>query len=123
MILGSQEVRTERRADGAVLLRAKAGLSEFPRKITEKLEYWAQRAPDRIVFAQRNASGGWRSVTYAQALAQARAIGAFLISKGLSAERPLVVLSGNDIEPSCASSASCSPRGWCSPTARSSRRR
>ena len=98
MILGSQEVLAERRADGAVLLRAKARLSEFPRKITEKLEYWAHTAPDRILFAQRGASGGWRRVTYAQALAQARAIGGFLLGKKLSAERPLVVLSGNDIE-------------------------
>jgi len=96
--LGSQQVFAERRADGAILLRAQAALGEYPRKITEKLEHWAARAPERILFAQRDATGGWRSVTYAQALAQARSIGGFLLKKHLSAERPLLVLSGNDIE-------------------------
>jgi feruloyl-CoA synthase len=96
--LGSQRVVAERRADGAILLRAQAALGEYPRKITEKLEHWAERAPERVLFAQRDAAGGWRSVTYARALAEARAIGGYLLSKHLSAERPLVVLSGNDIE-------------------------
>ncbi|HEX6268266.1 MAG TPA: AMP-binding protein, partial [Burkholderiales bacterium] len=98
MRFGSQEVLAERRADGATLLRATRPLPPFPGKLTSKLEYWAGQAPERILLAQRDAGGGWRSVTYAQALAQARAIGGFLLEKNLSAERPLVVLSGNDIE-------------------------
>ena len=96
--LGSQEVRAERRADGATLLRARERLPDYPAKMTQKLEEWAERAPERILFAQRDAAGGWRRVTYAQALAQARAVGAYLLQKRLSAERPLLVLSGNDIE-------------------------
>ena len=98
MMFGSQEVIAERRSDGATLLRAKASLGEFPGKITERLEYWAQSAPERILFAQRDSAGGWRSVTYSRALAQARAVGEYLLRKNLSAERPLVVLSGNDVE-------------------------
>ena len=98
MALASQEVVAQRRPDGAVLLRAQSALGEYPRKITEKLEYWAARAPGRILFAQRDAAGGWRSLAYTEALARARAIGGFLLKKELSAERPLVVLSGNDIE-------------------------
>ena len=63
MALASQEVVAQRRPDGAVLLRAQSALGKYPRKITEKLEYWAARAPGRILFAQRDAAGGWRSVT------------------------------------------------------------
>ena len=95
--LGSQEIVAERRADGAILLRARAPLPEFPRKITERLEHWAAQAPDRILFAQRSGAS-WRTLTYGEAREQARRIGAYLLGKNLSAERPLAVLSGNDIE-------------------------
>ncbi len=97
MRLGSQEIISERRADGVILLRARAPLPEFPGKITEKLDHWAARAPDRILFAQRSGSS-WRTLTYGAAREQARRIGAYLLCKNLSAERPLAVLSGNDIE-------------------------
>jgi feruloyl-CoA synthase len=98
MRLARQEVTAERRNDGAVVLRAHDPLPPHPGKITEKLEFWAARAPERVLFAQRDAGGGWRSVTYAEALERARAIGGFLLQKSLSPDRPLVVLSGNDIE-------------------------
>jgi feruloyl-CoA synthase len=96
--LGLRDVAVERRADGALILRAPQPLGPYPRKLTEKLEYWAKAAPDRAFLAQRDASGGWRTVTYAQALASARAIGQALLERNLSAERPIVILSGNDIE-------------------------
>src|SRR5687768_15144290 len=96
--LGPRDVVWLRDADGVLLLRSPHPLPAYPRKLTEKLEYWAARAPDRLFLAQRDASGGWRSITYAQALEQARRIGAYLLKKELSAERPLMVLSGNDIE-------------------------
>jgi feruloyl-CoA synthase len=98
MHFGSQAVLVERRPGGITLLRAAQPLPAYPARLTDKLEHWAAKAPGRILFAQRDASGGWRSVTYAEALQRARAVGGFLLRKNLSAERPLVVLSGNDIE-------------------------
>jgi feruloyl-CoA synthase len=87
----------ERRADGSVVLRSPRPLGEYPRKITERLEHWARVAPERILFAQRSGSA-WRTLTYGEAREQARRVGAYLLGKRLSAERPLAVLSGNDIE-------------------------
>jgi feruloyl-CoA synthase len=95
--LGQVDLEISRRDDGSVLLRTPA-LGPYPARLTDRLEYWAARAPQRILFAQRDASGGWRSLTYSAALEGSRAIGACLLKKGLSAERPLAVLSGNDIE-------------------------
>ena len=95
--LGPQDVTVERRADGSLLLRSPQTLGPYPDKITERLEYWAKAAPDRAFMARRNASGGWRTVSYAQALAQARAIGQALLKRNLSPERPIAILSGNDI--------------------------
>jgi feruloyl-CoA synthase len=95
---GPCDVLAERRADGAILLRSPHALAPYPDRLTDKLVFWAKQAPDRVLFAQRDAAGGWHSITYSKALAQARSIGAFLLEKNLSAERPLLVLSGNDIE-------------------------
>jgi feruloyl-CoA synthase len=96
--LGPQDVVVERRDDGSILLRSPQALGPYPRKLTERLEYWAKAAPERIFLAQRDASGGWRTVSYAQALAHARAIGQSLLMRNLSLERPIAILSGNDIE-------------------------
>jgi feruloyl-CoA synthase len=98
MSFGSQQVAARRRPDGSTLLRAVQPLGPYPDKMTSRLEHWAREAPQRILFAQRDAAGGWRSVTYGEALERARRIGAFLLRKDLSAERPLVLLSGNDLE-------------------------
>jgi feruloyl-CoA synthase len=95
--LGPRDVLVERRAGGVVHVCSPHGLAPFPSKITEKLEYWAKAAPDRVFLAQR-AGEGWRRLTYKDALERARRVGQYLLEKKLSAERPLVVLSGNDIE-------------------------
>ncbi|HZE59317.1 MAG TPA: AMP-binding protein [Burkholderiales bacterium] len=95
--LGPKDVTVERRADGVTHLRSPHALGAYADRMTERLEHWASRAPDRSLFAQRDGDR-WRSVSYGEALHKARRIGAALASKGLSAERPLVVLSGNDIE-------------------------
>jgi feruloyl-CoA synthase len=96
--LGPRDVLVERRADGSLLLRSPHALGPYPAKLTERLEFWAAQAPDRVLFAQRDATGHWRTVTYAQALAQARRIGEALLARGLTPERPIAILSGNDIE-------------------------
>ena len=87
----------ERRADGVLVLRSPYPLREYPRCLSEHLERWARQAPDRTFIAQREGQGGWRHLTYGQALAGARALGAALISRGLSAQRPVLILSENSI--------------------------
>ncbi len=85
-------------ADGAVYLQSPSPLAAYPRKITERLEYWAERAPNRRFLAQREETGGWRSVSYAQALTRVRHLSQALLDRKLSNERPIVILSGNSIE-------------------------
>ncbi|MGH6969792.1 MAG: feruloyl-CoA synthase, partial [Stellaceae bacterium] len=58
----------------------------------------AKTAPDRVFLAQRDGGGAWRTLTYAQALHRVRAIAGSLLRRDLSAERPIAILSGNDIE-------------------------
>jgi len=96
--LGPADLLAERAAGGTIVLRSPHPLARYPDRLTDRLEQWADRAPDRVLFAQRNDAGGWRTVSYGEALERARRIGAALLARGLSAERPLAVLSGNDIE-------------------------
>jgi len=96
--LGPRDVVAERGPDGTIRLRSPHALPPYPAKLTERLDHWAAAAPSRIFLAQRDAAGGWRTVTYAQALERIRRLGAALLARGLSPERPLMILSGNDIE-------------------------
>jgi feruloyl-CoA synthase len=96
--LGAPDVLVERRSDGAILMRSPHPLSPYPQNLTERLVHWAKTAPDRLFLAQRNGPDGWFVRRYADALAQVRAIAAALLERGLSPQRPIAILSGNDIE-------------------------
>ena len=96
--LGAPDVVIQQRADGAILMRSPQQLPPHPQKLTERLVHWARAEPERIFIAQRNSEGGWRTLTYAQTLAAVRAIAAALLGRKLSPERPIAILSGNDIE-------------------------
>jgi feruloyl-CoA synthase len=91
-------VRSVGGEDGAVYMQSRHQLGAYPARITERLEYWADRAPDRIFLAQRDATGLWRRVSYAEALARVRRVSQALLDRNLSSDRPLIILSGNSIE-------------------------
>src|SRR5215470_2503249 len=95
--LGSRDVVSERRPDGTIRLTSPHALAPYPAKLTERLQYWAAAAPARTFLAQRAASG-WRKMSYGETLEQIRRIGAALLRRDLSPERPIAILSGNDIE-------------------------
>src|SRR5215470_9488802 len=96
--LHTPDCAVDRRPDGTITLRARETLDAYPDNITKHLINWAVRMPDRVFMAERDASGGWRTLTYADALMQVRRIAAALLARDLSAERPIAILSGNDIE-------------------------
>jgi feruloyl-CoA synthase len=66
--------------------------------MTERLDHWAAHVPNRTFLAQRTAAGGWRKLSYAEARTLRRGIGQALVDRGLSAGRPVAILSSNDIE-------------------------
>ncbi|MGU7769966.1 feruloyl-CoA synthase [Burkholderia sp. MR1-5-21] len=84
--------------DGCWYLRSAAPLGDYPRRLTDRLASGARAHPDRWLVARRGADGAWVGITYAQMLERARAIGQALLDRGLSAERPVAILSGNDLE-------------------------
>src|SRR5580692_9946248 len=96
--LGPADVVVERRSDGAIVLRSPHPLPSYPQKLTERLTHWAKAAPQRAFLAQRDATGGWRTMTYADTLTAVHGIATALLQRNLSSDRPLAILSGNDIE-------------------------
>jgi len=95
---GNPAVTVDRRDDGTIYLRPKAALGDYPRRITDRLHHWAKAEPHRVFMAARDGGRGWRQITYAQLLDSTRAIASALLARGLSAERPIVILSGNSID-------------------------
>src|SRR5258705_996801 len=95
---GNPAVHVERRHDGTIYLRPKVQLSDYPVRITDRLHHWANAEPNRVFMAERDAGRGWRQITYAQLLDSSRRIASALLARGLSAERPIVILSGNSID-------------------------
>jgi feruloyl-CoA synthase len=96
--LGPGPVRFEHRADGCLLVTPEGRLGAYPRRLTERLEHWAAVAPDRTLIARREGGGDWRRITFAGMLGKVRAVGQALLDRGLSAERPLAILSGNCLD-------------------------
>jgi feruloyl-CoA synthase len=88
----------ERRDDGTLILRPLGELGPTPPRFIDHLERWARLAPGRVAVARRAAGGEWRELTYAQLFARVRRVAAGLETRRLSAERPVVILSGNSIE-------------------------
>src|SRR5580704_1228136 len=95
---GDPAVIIDRRDDGTVYLRPKVALGDYPVRLTDRLHHWASVEPHRIFMAERDKSGGWRQITYAQLLTSSRRIASGLLARGLTAERPVVILSGNSID-------------------------
>src|ERR1700676_5015924 len=91
-------VSIDRRADGTIYLRPNKALGEYPERLTDRLHHWAKRTPDRIFMAERDKGNGWRQLTYGELLAASRHIASSLLARNLSAERPIVILSGNSID-------------------------
>ena len=94
-------VDVERLADGGMILRSPVPLNAPPRALSVWLERWASEAPDRVFLAERAgapAGRGWRTLTFAEAHAQVRAVAQALLDRGLSPERPILILAENGID-------------------------
>ena len=88
----------ERRADGSLLVRPEEPLEPYPKVLTDRIVHWAAVAPDRVCVAKRKNGGDWETLTFGQALDGMRRVGQALLNRELSAERPVAILSENDLD-------------------------
>jgi len=93
------DVTVTEAAGGVLYVRAKQPFGEYATKLTERFDYWAEHTPDRIFMADRGSDGEWRKKTYAQMRADARNVAQAILNRPhVSIERPIAILSGNDLE-------------------------
>ncbi|HTV66954.1 MAG TPA: AMP-binding protein, partial [Rhizobiaceae bacterium] len=95
---GDPAVTIERAGDGTIYLRPRTPLGDYPPRLTDRLHHWAKATPGNVFMAERVAGGGWRKLTYGELLDASRHIASSLRARGLSVERPVVILSGNAID-------------------------
>lgn len=88
----------QRLPGGVILIKAEEALRPYIKVLTDRLRHWAQVAPGRVCMAKRGPDGAWRDLTFAQAWDSVQSIGQALLDRGLSAERPVAILSENDFE-------------------------
>ncbi|MFC5458702.1 feruloyl-CoA synthase [Massilia niabensis] len=95
--LGNPEIAAYQ-VDGTWHVDAVTPLGPVPARFTDRLVLGARAHPERTLVARRGADGEWIRLSYADVLENVRHIGQALLDRGLSEERPLVILSGNDLE-------------------------
>ena len=98
LALAPARVVRETDADGTIRLRSPMPLEPYDTNLAGVFRTSVDARPDRVFLAERDADGGWRKVTYAQARRSVDALAQALIERGLSPERPVMVLSGNAVD-------------------------
>ena len=97
-MLAPPRVIRQPREGGGFVLRSPEPLQPYARCIGEWLEQWAAQTPQALAIAERDASGGWRRVSYAQVRACVGALAQSVLDMQLPAGGPIVVLSDNSVD-------------------------
>ncbi|WP_323771869.1 feruloyl-CoA synthase [Antarctobacter sp.] len=90
-------VTREDRADGSILLRSGYEMSRPATRTGDWLDHWSEITPHAVFLAERSGAG-WREVTYGEARDAVRLIAASLLERGMNADTPILILSGNGVD-------------------------
>ena len=83
--------------NGGCILRSPVALEPYAEHTCSWLIEWARKAPKRTFLAERPSGGDWRRISYAEALGAVRSIAQSLLDCGVTAGRPVMLLSENSI--------------------------
>ncbi len=103
MRYGITSVQVQTRDDGVQYVLADVPLDAYPTRMTDKLLHWSRVTPERTFVARRKrlkdgSTGDWEHLSYVQAMVAARRIGQALLDRGLSVDKPVLILSENSLE-------------------------
>ena len=88
----------EKAADGSLRLRSTETVRPHETSLAALFRAAVKRHPDGLFLAERTADAAWREVTYEEARRLVDALAQGFLDRGLSAERPVMILSGNSID-------------------------
>jgi feruloyl-CoA synthase len=98
-LFAAPDIARTDRPDGSILLESRDLLAPYARSLGDLLRAGSRAHPDRLLITRvsgRGPNGG--RYTWGEAKDAAHALAQALLDHGLSADRPLLVLSGNSIE-------------------------
>jgi feruloyl-CoA synthase len=98
LALAAVDVVCEVAADGSTRMRSRAPLAPYDPSLARVFRAAVARNPSGLFLAERDAGGDWRKLTYEAARQLVDALAQGLIERGLSAERPVMILSANSID-------------------------
>ena len=90
-------VEVEELPEGGCILRSPMALEPYADHICAWLLDWALESPQRIFLAERPDDGDWQLISYGETLDSVRSIAQSLLERGVTAERPVMLLSENSI--------------------------
>jgi feruloyl-CoA synthase len=94
-----RDIAAERRPDGVIVLRSRFPLAPYEVHVPAFLRRWAAERPEHVWLAQRRGPDRrWRKVTYGEASGTVDRLTQALLDLRLTADRPVMILSGNSIE-------------------------
>jgi feruloyl-CoA synthase len=91
-------VTVEHLPGGGFILRSPMALDPYASNLCEYLIQWAEKTPERAFLAERDPEGRWQKITFGVALGQVRSIAQALLDRGMTPDRPVMILSDNSIE-------------------------
>ena len=92
------EVEVVELPDGGMIVRSAQKLGACDAKMGDYLIDWAALAPKRTFLAERDGQGGWRNLSYADALDSVERLAQALIDRGIGPGRTLMIVSDNSID-------------------------
>src|ERR1700704_1019009 len=95
---GAPRIVCEKGADGSLHCRSAEALTPPDPSLARPFRRGVERKPGGLFLAERVAAGDWRKLTYEATRPLVDALAQGLIERGLSAERPVMLLSGNGID-------------------------
>ena len=96
--LATPRVQREPLPGGGFVLRSADALQPHARCVGDWLEHWALTTPDALFLAERDGTGGWRRLSYAQVREQVGRVAQALLELRVNAWHPVVVLSDNSVD-------------------------
>ncbi|MDO9295352.1 feruloyl-CoA synthase [Bradyrhizobium sp.] len=98
-LFAAPAITVDRRADGSIIVKSTVALQAAARCVGDWLEHWARQTPAKVFLGERaKVDAPWTTVTYSDALRQVRSAASWILAQGLSAQRPLVILSDNSVD-------------------------
>jgi feruloyl-CoA synthase len=89
------DVTVTEATDGSLILQNKIPLTDYPANLLTWLHQNAEKFPDKPYLQERDERNQWCGLTYAKTLATVNRLSNGLVAMGLTADRPIAILSEN----------------------------